>query len=172
MPSRWWRVLLADDAPLAVLLLLGIERVVAGEGPLARGSLRGLRLCLCLRSLILVLSQLMVVRRRIRVHALAAARRRALYKPAILLGRGRWGSGSIGRGRCSTAARGGALDWGRGRRLLELVETHNGLTRPTSNGPVYFSPVINGCFAACCGDHLLMGSRLRSPSTKLMKARR
>lgn len=42
----------------------------------------------------------------------------------------------------------------------------------TSKGPVYFSPVMNGCFAACCGDHLLIGSRFKRPSTKLMKARR
>lgn len=38
--------------------------------------------------------------------------------------------------------------------------------RLTLNGPVNFSPVMNGCRRACEGDHRLIGSMLSRPKQK------
>lgn len=65
------------------------------------------------------------------------------------------------------AARQAAEDSALLRALARIIRES-----PTVHGFDHFSPVMNGCILACCGDHLSIGFILRSPWQKSMKEAR
>lgn len=166
-------LLLLDQVLL--LLLVVIDRGVVGGSERMTVDRRGRLSRLVLGDLRLMLVELLVVGRRVRVRSGRTGRGRGRDETAVGSTRvhsSGWGSNGLLR--C----------WGR-RRERRLSEETNDTDRQcrnlpdrtregeqgedrrlTLNGPVNFSPVMNGCRRACEGDHRLIGSMLSRPKQK------
>ena len=116
--------------------------------------LRGLRGCLSLSCICLVLCEMMIIRGCILIRPLPLGLRgdKASVRPLRI---------GTPAGRGSHLRR--RLPSGLGCNLLQQNISDEIRELPTVHGFVHFSPVMNGCILACCGVHRSMGFMFRSP---------
>lgn len=166
-------LLLLDQVLL--LLLVVVDRGVVGGSERMTVDRRGRLSRLVLGDLRLVLVELLVVGGRVRVRSGRTGRGRGRDETAVRSTRvhsSRWGSNGLLR--CCDRRRERRLSEEKNdtdRQCRNLPDRTRGGgpgegRRLTLNGPVNFSPVMNGCRRACEGDHRLIGSMLSRPKQK------
>ena len=155
---------------LSLCLLLSSSSLLAGNVGIAKDVIGSLGRRLCLRRVRLVLGEVLIVRRRVLVcpGAFWLRRDKTAIRPLRVGLRTR--RRRYLRGMSIWLIITGASDdvpsrivarrkrWGK----TWFWRTSQG-TRLTWNGLENFSPVINGCILACCGDHRSIGFRLSKP---------